>query len=279
MEGNLVAEDDAVLDAEIPLVPSISHPATIDSQDDDSSVGRVSDEEIPLSGNIALLELPSFKARLERVDDLSVEPKPRPETTKWRDITVSATDSFDDFTVPTDDPFYSSKSPPTSSTKTVKLDESKTPTAALSMGEKGINASASMDFEILPDETDDEEDEEDFADDVEDEDDGSDDETGPGERREVFENDSKPPTESEAGENDHTESSKKPINGNDISSPPTSPTNIETKREWITLPAGATSPLKNRRRFLFTPKSPRSSFQNNNLSSNNGSHYDSTISL
>ena len=276
-----MAEDDAVLDAEIPLVPSLSHPATIDSQDDDNSVGRVSDEEIPLTGNTPLLELPSFKARLERVDDLSVEPKHRPETTKWRDITVSATDSFDDFTVPTDDPFYSSKSLPTSSTKTVKLDESKTPTAALSMGEKGINASASMDFEILPDETDDEEDEEDFADDVEDEDDGSDDETGPGERREVFENDSKP-VDPEAGEYDRSESSKKPSNGNGISSPltspPTSPTNIETKREWITLPAGATSPLKNRRRFLFTPKSPRSSFQNSNLSSNNGSHYDSTIS-
>ncbi len=263
-----MAKDDAVLDTENPLFPSLSHPPN-DSQNNDISVGRVSDDEIPLSGNITPPKLPSFKARLEGVGD-------RPETTKWRDIKISASDSFDDFTVPTDDPFYSSKSPPTSATKTVKLDESKTPTAALSMGEKGINASASMDFEILPDETDDEEDDVDFVDDEEHED-GSDDENGPGERREVFENDSGKPVDSEAGEHNHAETNKKPSNDNAISSPPTSPTNIEAKREWITLPVGA-SPVKNRRRFLFAPKSPRSSLQNSNLGSNNSSHYASTIS-
>lgn len=275
MDDNLVDKDDSVLEAEIPLVPSLSYPIT-DSQGDNNSIGRVSEEEIPLSGNDAPPELPSLKARLECVGDLSVDTKPHP-TTAWRDISVSASDSFDDFTVPIDDPFYSSKSPPTASKKIVKLDDSKTPKAALSLGEKAINATPSMDFEILPDETDDEEEDEDFADDEEND---SDDETGPGERQEVFESDTKP-VDSESEGNDHAESNKKPSSDNDISSPPMSPpmspTDIEAKREVITLQGGA-SPVNNRRRFLFAPKSPRSTYQNSHLSSNNSSHYSSTVS-
>ena len=272
-----MTKDDAFLETEIPLVPSLSYPRE-DSQDDGSKASNEDDPAILSSKNTNMcgLELPSLKARLECVGALSVDTGPEPETAEWHDISVS--DSYDDYAVSTDRPFYESKSPPLTSRKTVKLDDSKTPTSALSVGGKG-NATTAMDFEILPDETDDEEEEEDFG---LDDDDSGDDNTE-GEEQEGFEKNTKQIEESETGGDENAPSNKRPCSDDETNAmtlPLISPTNADANREFINIPVGS-SPVKNRRRFLFAPKSPRSSHQNSNnvvnFSSNSSSLYNSTI--
>eukprot|EP00531_Pseudo-nitzschia_arenysensis_P017447 CAMPEP_0116151002 /NCGR_PEP_ID=MMETSP0329-20121206/19862_1 /TAXON_ID=697910 /ORGANISM="Pseudo-nitzschia arenysensis, Strain B593" /LENGTH=1098 /DNA_ID=CAMNT_0003647581 /DNA_START=94 /DNA_END=3391 /DNA_ORIENTATION=- len=257
----------------IPLVPSLSYPRS--DVPDDSSRASIEDA---IAKNMCGLGLPSLKARLELSVDTSNE---------WQG--VSASDSYDDYAVPTDRPFFdSAKSPPTNRKMVVKLDDSKTPTAALSVGKNA--SSSSMDFEILPDESD-EDDDDDFEEDEEDENENENKNNVNTEKnvetskKEQFQKSAKRIEELETGDDHAKEEETTTIK--DQMTIPTSPTDLEANRELIRIPADA-SPAKpmSRRRFLFAPKSPRSQHisapksprsQNNplNFSSNTSSQYSS----
>ncbi len=266
---------------DIPLVPSLSYPRS--DVPDDSSRASIEDA---IAKNTCDLSLPSLKARLE----LSVD-----TPNEWQG--VSASDSYGDYAVPTDRPFFdSAKSSPTNRKMMVKLDDSKTPTAALSVGKNA--SSSSMDFEILPDESDEDDDhfeddeEEDSEDNVENENENNtniDTETNlETSKKEQFKKSAKRIEELETGDDHAKEEEITTIVNEPQIRIPTSPIDLEANRESIRIPADA-SPAKpmSRRRFLFAPKSPRSQHisapksprsQNNplNISNNTSSQYSST---
>ncbi len=275
---------------EIPLVPSLSYPRS-DVPDDSS---RASIEE-QITKNVCGLSLPSLKARLEI--DTSTE--------EWHEVSVS--DSYDDFAVPTDRPFFDSKSPPINRKMSLQIDDSKTPTAALSVGGKGGGNATSMDFEILPDESDDDDD--DFEGDEEEEDDSdhendndninnnnNDEEEEEDSKKVIFQKSAKRIEEMEETGDDHAvqKEEEETTNEQQIDHIPISPTNEKANTELTPLPPDSSSPPKpmNRRRFLFAPKSPRSQHtsapksprqksprsQHNQFSSNTSSQYSSVVS-
>jgi hypothetical protein len=285
----------------IPMVPSLSPTKNNDvfrfPQHDGSK--DTNDEIISkhMCGLNIDIELPSLIARLECgdlvVDTIGLESE---TTNDWHG--VSASDSYDDdYAVAIERSFYTPKSPPTSR-KTVKLDDSKTPTAALSVGGKGGGQNRAMDFEILPDESDD-----DFEGDVDDDDDDDDNDDDSSDndntdndddddddsrgKEEGFQETTKLIEESDVHvdmdigmdvKDDFSLSSKRRSSDEEINSS-TSPTNINTDIQLpdsFTIPSDSSAhkPLS-RRRFLFAPKSPRSQSSvlnfNNKLNSQNAS--------
>lgn len=223
------------------------------------------------------LELPSLRARLESsgsglVVDTRTGQQHQQHQQQHLRHEISASDSYDDdYVVPIDPSFYasSSTSPPTSR-KTVKLDDSKTPTAALSVGGKGGSNANNMDFEILPDETDDEDededdefddgDDDDVEDDVEDENDNH---NGDGRKEERVPKRTELIKESGV-ENDHATGDKRRSSDEEINAAVSPAAAIDDGDQQATdsfanpSDSSATKPMS-RRRFLFAPKSPRSS--------------------
>jgi hypothetical protein len=210
---DLETDNDNDKDDEIPMVPSLSpkknnddvffrFPRDDGSKDDsnDEIMTRKSDTtsnsnmcDRSRNRSIDTIEIPSsLKARLE-CGDLVVDTtststglvESETATVGWRHG-VSASESYHgdgydvDVDVAMDDDhrsFYTTskqESPPTSRKMSVKLDDSKTPTAALSVGGNGGGRNTPMDFEILPDESDDDDFEGDDNDDDNDNDDDRD---------------------------------------------------------------------------------------------------------
>ena len=248
-------------DVGIPMIPSLP---SAESQNfclprDDEN--EITNDEIITSMCGLNLELPSLKARIECGDLTVGTTELNSRGSDWREF--STPDSFDDFDVPIHQSFYDSMTP-TTSKKMVKLDDTKTPRAALS-GEKGAQNRA-LDFEILPDESEDEDEDDDFEETDDDDNDDAEKELG-------FLKDTKLVEEVDLEDNHVLSDKRQSIEEEIVSS--TSPIESDADNQLPdSLNTTSGHRTASRRRFLFAPKSPKS--QNGVLSFNNISSLNSS---
>ena len=240
-----MVKDDASSDNddEIPMVPSLLF------MKNDASFSKDTDDELPVDKNMRSLHLdiPSLKARPDH-SGLVVDTALEPETTGRQNI--NGPDGYDDCSVPFDRSFSPPRSPPTSK-KTVRIDHSKTPQAALSVVDKGEDSSA-MDFEILPDESDEED--EDFEGDVHRDDDDEEEEEDEEEGVASDSNDDHALVRKKRNNKENPSDSASTNNNKDIQSPDSS---AHSQLPYSSAHSSSQKP-SSRKRFPFAPKSPKS---------------------
>ncbi|VEU39017.1 unnamed protein product [Pseudo-nitzschia multistriata] len=204
------------------------------------------------------IAMPSLKARIE-CGGLSIDTEPA--TIPWPELHSSDANAaaMEGSSYPDHSPIIPRKF--------VKIDNTKTPRAALSAGgkESGENATA-MDFEILPDESDEEEDVDVEA--------NPSDENGSGTRNddenvigveEGFQNIMNQIGELAMDENDQSPSNSGSDNEEDVVFPLSLRKNVDADDEVpnpfessASVAQSSAAPSSSRRRFLFAPKSPKS---------------------